>query len=105
MRIGKLRHKVSIQKLESTQDALGGKVESYTHFCDAWAEIRPVSGREYFIDNQRYARCTHSIIVRFVPGITPSMRVLFNDRVFDIEAVLNAEERNIYLRLLAVEDV
>jgi hypothetical protein len=46
---------------------------------------------------------THKVTIRYLPGIVAKMFVNFNSRLFNIEYVMNDEERNIFLDLLCVE--
>jgi head-tail adaptor len=41
--------------------------------------------------------------MRYVPGVTPKHRLLFGDRILEIESTLNLEERSRLLELLCKE--
>ena len=41
--IGRMRHKVKLQKPTSTRDAGGGVSQTYTTLKELWADIRPIS--------------------------------------------------------------
>lgn len=107
MRAGKLRHTVTIQQRTagSPQRTASGQPDtSWTTFqAGVPCSIDPISGREYFTQQQVQGEVTHRIRLRYLAGITQSMRVLYGARVFDIVSVLNWEERNIELHLMCVE--
>ncbi len=68
-----------------------------------WAEIMPLRGREYWASKQTTSKITGKIRIRYLDGITPKMRVKFGERIFNIEAVLNPNEKNIETILLVSE--
>ncbi len=105
MKIGKLRHKITIQEYIATRDSFGAEVQTWTDKASAFASITPVSGKEYFATQQWNAEVTTKITMRYLQGITPKMRVLFGSRIFEILSVLNFEERNIELNLMCKEAV
>jgi SPP1 family predicted phage head-tail adaptor len=105
MKIGPLRHKITIQQKVPSRDSYGAEVITWDDFLEAWASIEPLSGREYFLAQQMQAAVDHKITMRYQAGILPEMRVKWNDRIFDIKAILNTEERNIEVVLMCKEFV
>jgi len=105
MNIGKLRHRITIQEYAASRDSFGAQVQTWADKATVFASIAPVSGKEYFAAQQINSEITTKITIRYLPGITPKMRVLFNGRIFEILAVLNHEERNIELNLMCKESV
>lgn len=105
---GKLRHRVTIQRLVAgspQQKASGEPDRSWSTYLSVSASIEPVTGREPFLAQAIHAEVTHKIRIRYRTGITAEMRVVFRSRLFDIQAVLNWEERNTELLLLCKEGV
>ena len=44
---GKLRHRVSIERVERTQDPVTGAIaETWTEIAKVWAAVEPLSARE-----------------------------------------------------------
>lgn len=105
MKIGKLRHRVILQRKEITEDELKQQSETWVDFAYIWAAIQPLSGREYFSARQETAQVTTRITIRYLKGVTPDMRVLFNEKVYEILSVINLDERNISLVLMCKEAV
>jgi SPP1 family predicted phage head-tail adaptor len=105
MRAGKLRHLIMIQKLTEPEPLSDiGEIEpDWQDFVSRYASINPLVGREYWSARQVNAEITGKINIRYVSGITPKMRVKFGDRIFNIEAIINVEERNRELVLLVSE--
>lgn len=94
MRAGSLRHKVTIQKATESQDSYGEPDPTWGVYAVVWASIEPVTGREYLQNRQTGVEITHKVTIRYLDGVTAKMRVLYDGRYFDIEAVLNDKERN-----------
>jgi SPP1 family predicted phage head-tail adaptor len=105
MRIGKLRHKITIQEYSAARDSFGAETEGWNDKASVFASITPISGKEYFASQQLNAEVTTKITIRYLEGITPKMRVVFGDRIFEIVSVLNFEERNVELNLMCKESV
>ena len=102
---GKLRHSITIQVSTVTQDDYGASVESWDTFATVRASVEPLQGREYFAAQQVQAEVTTRFRIRYLAGVKPSMRVLFEGRTFDVQAVLDPNEMHRELHLMAVERV
>ena len=106
MRTSTLRHKEEIQELIETQDAIGNQMYEWAKVGEAWAAIEPLKGEEYFAAATIQAQISHKVTMR-PPGIeiTPAHRIIFGSRIFEIESVINVEERNRELVLMCVEKI
>ena len=108
MRAGQLRRTISIQERTDTADGAGG-------FTSAWANITgmsavpaaiwPLSARESLDSLKLELQVTHKIRIRYRSGITAKNRILFGSRTFNIVSLINNDERNITLDMLATEDI
>lgn len=105
MKIGKLRHRAILQRKEITQDELKQQTETWVDFAYIWAAIQPLAGREYFSARQENAEVTTRITIRYLKDVKPDMRVMFNEKVYEILSVINQDERNISLVLMCKEAV
>ena len=103
--IGKLRHQVEILKPITIRDALGQEVENLEVEKTVWASIEPLLGKEYFSAKQVNSEVNFKITIRYIDSLLPHWVVQFGQRVFNIEAIINLEERNRYLQLLCSEKV
>lgn len=106
MRAGNLNKKVEIQNLGTTTNDFG-EVEDgqWTLFKTVYANILPVSGKEGFMSNTDFAKTSHKIRVRFFNGLNASMRVVYDNRIFDILSVINVAERNKEYLIVATEGI
>ncbi len=105
MKIGKLRHSITIEQASETQAPDGSVIETWSTFANAQASIEPISGREYFAAQTTQADVTHRSYMRYIPGIVPKMRVKYGSRIFDILSVINVNERNRELQLMCRESI
>ena len=105
MKIGRLRHRIVIEESIAGRDSFGAEVSEWIQFAKVWADVSPVSGREFASFKQINAEITTNITIRYIAGITTEMKILFGDRVFEIDSVINPEEKNISLLLMCKEVV
>lgn len=103
MQAGKLRHRLTLQQSTDANNTRGEAIENWADEANIWGSIRPLSGREGFAANQMYASATHEIRIRYRAGVVPKKRLKHGVRVFDIDAVLNVDERNRELVCIATE--
>jgi SPP1 family predicted phage head-tail adaptor len=102
-----LKHRITIQEAVETQGADGSVVQTWETFKRCRAAMEPLSGNEFFAAQATQANVTGRIWVRYLDGkgVTPKMRVLWGDRVYEISSVINYKERNKFLQLMVDEDV
>lgn len=105
MNAGSLRYSIKIQQKNVTRDSFGAETIAWTDVATVWAAIEPLQGREFFNAQQVNAEVTTRIRVRYRSGVTPAMRMLLGSRVFDIQSVINLDERNRELHLMCKEVV
>ena len=90
---GEYRNLITIQTVTTTQISDGSSSESWATYITVYAKIKPLTGREYYSAQQTQAEMTHNMYSRYTPGVLPSMRVSWNSRIFDIQDVVNVDER------------
>jgi SPP1 family predicted phage head-tail adaptor len=101
-----LRHQVQIQQLTEVSDSFGGAgTQQWATIAGGtvWAAVEPASVREYVTAQQMAAEATTTIRMRYHAGVKPKMRVLYGSRVFDIQGIMDVDERHIELRLICIE--
>jgi len=103
MEPGKLRHRVNLQRRTTTQSATGQPTVAWTTYAARWASVRPLQGREFMLAKQVAADVTTEIKLRYLGGVTAEDRVLFGSRIYDINTVINTDERNVELVLMCKE--
>ena len=105
MRLGHLRHQITLQQETQVPDGAGGYALGWTPVATVWGDISPLSGREVFVGHALQGLVTHRVTLRYIPGLTVTigMSLVSNTRSYKIHAVLNTDARNRWLELL-VED-
>ncbi|MCU6205153.1 phage head closure protein [Enterobacter cloacae] len=89
MQAGKLRHQVTIQEPVMVQNPETGAVnKSWRDVATVWAEVSPLSAREFIAAQASQGEITTRITIRFRPGITRMNRILFRGGIYNIEGVL-----------------
>lgn len=103
MRGGHLRHSVTLQERTTDQDETGAQIETWADVATVWGAVEPLSGRELFTAQQVKAEVTAQITIRYRSGISATMRIVFEGRLYNILAVIDPEERHRELQLLCSE--
>ena len=89
MRAGKLRHQVVIQSPTLSQDPQTGEMlNGWADFATCWASIEPLSAREFIAAQAGQSEITARIVIRYRPGVLPTMRILYRGKVYNIHGVL-----------------
>lgn len=105
MRAGDLRHSVTIQQATSSRNSYNEKVLSWSDFATVYAAVEPLQGREYWDAQAINAERTVRFRIRYRSDVTPLMRVSWDSRLFDINAVLDVDGRQRELHLMTTEVV
>lgn len=104
MRFSKMRHRITFLKPTGTQkNSMKENVPLYTDYKTVWAYVAPRTGREYDEAQKIRAETTYNITTRFLENITTDMKIRFNEQELDIVSVLNVNERNEQLQIVAKE--
>ena len=102
MKIGRMRYRITIQFPADTVDDYGNAIEDWQDLATVWADIVPVSGREYLTASQATSETTFKIYIRYIPNVNAKMRIIHNDITFEILAVLG-DRRSGMLTLMCKE--
>lgn len=105
MRAGQLRHRLVIESAATTSDAQGGVTTIWTTFDTLWAKIEPMTGAELLQAQALQSSTSHRITIRYRSGILASMRGRFGARIFNFRSILNMDEKNQTIEILADEGV
>jgi SPP1 family predicted phage head-tail adaptor len=104
MQAGKLRNYITIEQPTEAFDSNGELILTWSTFAEVWAEILPLIGREFYSARQVNAELTGKIRLRFIKGITAKMRVLYENKTYEIDAPpIDPENRHKELVLLVKE--
>ena len=100
---GGLRHRITIQERVSGTDGRGFQTESWQDICTVWAAAENLRGREFFAAAAVQAEHTVKFTIRYREGITPAMRIVFNDKTYNITGIDHGQYRQQYLEIRATE--
>lgn len=100
MNPGKLNKKIEIMELTQVSDGSGGYENILTSVMTVWANIRPVFGREKW---QAQAEISHKVIVRYSPKINRAQVISYNNKIYDIQYLININEENRFLEIQVLE--
>jgi len=103
MRAGRLNHLVIIQQPTEVQDSTGQAVKSWGTYATVWAGVEPLKGREFLETQQINAETTTRIRIRKLAGVTKKMRVSYDSRIYNINAILHIHERQREMHLMCSE--
>ena len=107
MRAGRLRHVITIQAPpdHTVTDEFGEPSSEWTVFATAArAGVEPLTGKEVQRFQQDHTETPIRVIMRYIPGVTAGMRVVFDGRYFEITAPPhNPNFKNRELILMCVE--
>lgn len=91
MKIGTMRHRITIQKLVTVTDKIGNHTNEYRDYCSRWAYANNLSGSEYWQAAQTNAQNSIYFMIRWdkVTGAVTSdgYRILFNGKIYNILSV------------------
>lgn len=107
MRSGKLRHRVTIQKIEMTQDATTGEsVKTWSDLGCVWASVEPLSVREFLAADSNKNEVSARITIRYRADIDGSMRIVYRSKIYNIEGILSDAKSGLeYLTIPVSEGV
>ena len=103
MDIGRLKHRITFQELSKSQNEYGELVEKWIDIKTVWAEIKPVSGNQFFAAKQINSEISHNVYIRYRTDLKPSMRIKFKERVFEILYLMNVNEDNRLMQIYCKE--
>ncbi len=109
MNPGLFRHRITFQQYdENAVNENGFPLEESQRWQDVktvWAMIKTLRGREYYEAATTQNENTVRFVVRYTVGITPDMRIQYKGRTFEILSVINDDERDVTMTIVAKEVV
>lgn len=100
MRIGDLRHRVTIRQKQITHDSNGYPQETWENAATVWAAVEPLSGREYFQAAAVQAEQPVRFTIRYRSDITAEMRLRYEGKDYDIKAVIDLKGQHRWLQIM-----
>jgi SPP1 family predicted phage head-tail adaptor len=98
-----MRHRVGIQRRATGVDAAGGVRNSWELFASRLAAVERATGSEVWASAQRSGRVPTVFRLRYLAGVLPAMRLLFDGRTYNILSAVDQEGRKAELIITAEE--
>jgi SPP1 family predicted phage head-tail adaptor len=109
MNPGQFRRRIEIQQLVDGANENGFSNENWQTVRTAWTSIKTMDDRinafDFYSGAREQGKNTIAFTIRYIPGITSRMRVIFNSRIFEILSVVNDGELNKTLTIAGREIV
>ena len=93
MRSNRLRHPVTLQRPVKTEDEVGEEIVTFVDVASVFAEVLAPKGRTYLAARKAHAELTTRVTIRYRDDVEPTWRVLFGDRVLEIDHVADVGGR------------
>jgi len=96
---GQLDRRVIFQSQASSTDAFGQNVGSWSDTLTLWAKVIERSGSESEQSNQIVAVRKVDFIIRYNSQINELFRVSYRSKIYEIEAIIQDEARDSFMRI------
>ena len=109
MQAGRLRHRVTIERLTGERGDAGGISDEWQVIGTRWASVKPLTGREWGQAAAANTRISQHLLTGMTRAdtltttLTPRDRLRFKGRTLDIQAVMNTDERGQEMRIMCKE--
>lgn len=105
MSIGKMRHRITFQRITSVINENGFESEMPQEYQTVWAAVTNLHGKEYFEARAVQEENTVKFTIRYLAGIDQTMKILFQGKAYNITAIDNIKYKNRYIEIQAMEVV
>ena len=108
MKAGSLNKRIKISSLVTGSpavDTLGQPNTSWVEVDTVWGAIEPLSGREFWAQQQVQSEITVRVRIRYRNDITPSMKAEYAGKTYMIKNVIDFQEEHRELQLMCTEGV
>ncbi len=102
MKIGGMRYRAELQRNTAVKDNEGFTQNIWQTEHTVWADIVPISGREFLQSGTETAEVTFKIYIRWIENVDADMRVKCGENIYLLTAVLGNKRKGM-LTLMAKE--
>lgn len=103
MLTGKMRRMVTIRTNARAPDGMGGYTETPADIDNIPARIQPLEGNEKLRAMQTGMTAPHQFTLRYRSDIRGASTLVYDGRTFDIQSIVDPEEKHRELVILADE--
>ena len=113
MKIGSMRHRITIQRYAATDDDAGGSTLAWSNVSDIYAKIQPSKVQESLFSEQMREVTSHLITIRYRADLTHKDRLFHSvtrngttfTRTFAIKGIKDVENQHRFIQIAAEEGV
>lgn len=98
-RIGNMRERITLQRLERTPDGGGGFEETFVDVASVWARVEPVKSSEQFMAGGIQGIDDLLVHIRHRDDVNQLWRMIWRDRQLSITGIRNLDERRQFLTI------
>jgi SPP1 family predicted phage head-tail adaptor len=100
MIINDFNRRIEIQQYTIVENEIHEEVKQWKTIRRPWAKIHCIgNGREQIVAGKQDLNLKYEITLRYTPGIDTKMRVVYRDKIYNIDHVVNYKELNVELHL------
>ena len=103
-RLGRLRHRLVIERVHATPDEAGGWQTDYQSVGAVWAEIRPVGAEPSLAPRQSGETLTHEIMLRYREDVHVGHRFRQGTACYVIRLLVDPDQRKTWLVCLCTQE-
>ena len=100
---GRMNKRVRIYRYKDINSGLSSKRPVLYYVDTVWAELRPTRGTEFLEYYRDSNALQFKVTMRYRPDLTEKDVLVYGERQFEINAVINIMEANIYLEIFCTE--
>jgi SPP1 family predicted phage head-tail adaptor len=103
-----LRHPITIEEQIIESDDIGGQIQTWKEFASVRAEVKALSENavgEVFTSMQIMDASLYRFRIRFIKGLKNNMRVIYDNRYFQIKRIVNQNQLNIISIIITQESL
>ena len=101
---GSLNQRITLVQLSESRSATGAVVSTHEPVATVWARIGALTSKYTEKSEAVITEATHRVTIRYISGVTTANLVQISDgRLWEIQAVLDPDERHVELQLFCYE--
>lgn len=103
--IGVRDRRIVIQELTNAPDEYNQPIPTWSTFATVWASIDDKSGKESYQADQLTATRNTVFNIRYLSGLRETMRILYNNRYYNIELIKSPDrDRSLEVTAALLDD-
>ena len=85
MKASKLRQRATLQAYTSTKSPTGAIKKEWANLYSVYCSFEPLSVKDVIVAQSNSSKITARLTMRYREGITSGMRILYKNKVYEIE--------------------